>query len=559
MLLLVSGLPGTHEQKMTSDNENNRLSLDLLQNYSINALLNQNGTWNGQGGDTRSISDLLGLNSPRGQLSFGSTDPLNVCTPPASPQNMQGNFDDARLFSETVSGYGGTNKSMKSYQRNISLGSAGSSPASPPYLSRNFRSISYSESCGSNSPALFDHPILGRNYSRSDSGDVGLASGRSNLETSASDLLASLTLNETAPKTNIDGDISNLQNLPAIHALKYLQQQPPFINPLLPQAANNIDLADKWTGSSSYLNSLPENCQLDRAARFHRSAALLYDAVCTWSGVLPPRTDKATGYSSKVFLGGVPWDISEDWLVQTFKQFGPVKVDWPGKDRQASQPKGHAYIILESEKAVKALLQTCSANFSNRGTFYFKLGYRRIKSKDVQVIPWYLSDSNYTKSASQKLDPSKTVFVGALHNVLTAQGLAVIMNDLFDGVVYAGIDTDKYKYPIGSGRVTFNNSRSYMEAVSAAFIEIKTPKFTKKVQVDPYLEDSLCSLCSVQQGTYFCRDITCFRYYCRSCWSYQHGPELRHHNPMSRNSKNTQLVVFGHNPSKHQTSRQWEG
>lgn len=54
------------------------------------------------------------------------------------------------------------------------------------------------------------------------------------------------------------------------------------------------------------------------------------------------------------------------------------------------------------------------------------------------MIPWFLSDSNYTKSASQKLDPSKTVFVGALHGTLTAQGLAKVMNDLFDGVVYAG-------------------------------------------------------------------------------------------------------------------------
>lgn len=39
---------------------------------------------------------------------------------------------------------------------------------------------------------------------------------------------------------------------------------------------------------------------------------------------------------------------------------------------------------------------------------------------------------------SQKLDPNKTVFVGALHGKLTADGLAKIMNDLFDGVVYAG-------------------------------------------------------------------------------------------------------------------------
>lgn len=59
--------------------------------------------------------------------------------------------------------------------------------------------------------------------------------------------------------------------------------------------------------------------------------------------------------------------------------------------------------------------------------------------------------------------------------------LALIMHDLFGGVVYAGIDTDRYKYPIGSGRVTFGNLKSFMKAVKAGFVEIKTPKFTKKV------------------------------------------------------------------------------
>lgn len=39
----------------------------------------------------------------------------------------------------------------------------------------------------------------------------------------------------------------------------------------------------------------------------------------------------------------------------------------------------------------------------------------------------------------------------------------MIFNDLFGGVVYAGLDTDKHKYPIGSGRVTFNNAKSYMK------------------------------------------------------------------------------------------------
>ena len=39
---------------------------------------------------------------------------------------------------------------------------------------------------------------------------------------------------------------------------------------------------------------------------------------------------------------------------------------------------------------------------------------------------------------SYQLDPAKTVFVGALHGMLSAEGLASIMNDLFGGVVYSG-------------------------------------------------------------------------------------------------------------------------
>lgn len=67
----------------------------------------------------------------------------------------------------------------------------------------------------------------------------------------------------------------------------------------------------------------------------------------------------------------------------------------------------------------------------------------------VQVIPWVLADSNFVRSPSQRLDPSKTVFVGALHGMLNAEALAAVMCDLFGGVIYAGIDTDKHKYPIG--------------------------------------------------------------------------------------------------------------
>ena len=104
-----------------------------------------------------------------------------------------------------------------------------------------------------------------------------------------------------------------------------------------------------------------------------------------------------------------------------------------------------------------------------------------MRNKEVQIIPWVNGDSTFVRCSTSRMDASKTVFVGALHGMLSAECLSNIFQDLFKGVVYAGIDTDKYKYPIGSGRVVFNNTHSYMKAVSAAFIEIKTAKFTKKV------------------------------------------------------------------------------
>lgn len=53
------------------------------------------------------------------------------------------------------------------------------------------------------------------------------------------------------------------------------------------------------------------------AARLATNLSLVVDltavneATFTWSGQLPPRNNKDPLYSCKVFLGGVPWDITE--------------------------------------------------------------------------------------------------------------------------------------------------------------------------------------------------------------------------------------------------------
>ena len=88
--------------------------------------------------------------------------------------------------------------------------------------------------------------------------------------------------------------------------------------------------------------------------------------------------------SSKVFLGGVPWAITEATLASTFKMFGNIKVEWPGKDN-TTIPKGYLYVIFENEKQVKALLNNCTQDYGSGGSWYFKISSRRMRNKEVQV------------------------------------------------------------------------------------------------------------------------------------------------------------------------------
>lgn len=275
--------------------------------------------------------------------------------------------------------------------------------------------------------------------------------------------------------------------------------------------------------------------------RQHKNAATHAEARHTWSGVLPNGTSHKTPvYSCKVFLGGVPWEMTDHDIKLTFSRFGNVTILRPGqhvKLSRTSQNKdkaGYLYLIFESDKQVKSLINACTHDFSNGGKYYFALNQSRYRPKDVQIIPWNTNDVNYVRNPSARLDTNKTVFVGALHGMLTAEGLACILEDLFGSVVYVGIDTDKYKYPIGSGRVTFSSGKAYNKAVQAAFIDVKSNRFQKKIQIDPFLEESNCNHCHSEKGPIFCRDL-CMTYFCRHCWDLLHSVDgMRDHQPIMR-------------------------
>ncbi|KAI0988033.1 hypothetical protein GJ496_011662 [Pomphorhynchus laevis] len=298
----------------------------------------------------------------------------------------------------------------------------------------------------------------------------------------------------------------------------------------------------------------------------------------SWVGDLAMMTDTtvsdmfSSSLSCKIFLGGVSWYTNDNDIVQRFLPYGLCHLELPSRStsnistttttalasttnqqHQAVASLGFAYLIFENGNCVKKLLSECwrrqikpevagslsqfSLATNRQNTFYIDLPSSH-GSKPVEVIPWALSDNNYFRQGViPPLDPKRTVFIGNLHGTVRAKELALMIEQIFKcSVEYAGIDVDKYKYPIGSGRVTFQRGADYNDAINTAFVDIRTSRFQKRIQIDPYLEDVICPRCKHNDGSYFCR--TCFEYFCMQCWTLIHqNLSETHPKPLARRQK----------------------
>ncbi|TNM99637.1 hypothetical protein fugu_012670 [Takifugu bimaculatus] len=124
-------------------------------------------------------------------------------------------------------------------------------------------------------------------------------------------------------------------------------------------------------------------------------------------------------YSRKVFVGGLPPDIDEDEITNSFRRFGHLVVDWPHKAESKSYfpPKGYAFLLFQEETSVQALIDAC---IEEDAKLYLCVSSPTIKDKPVQIRPWNLSDSDFVMDGSQPLDPRKTIFVGGVPRPLRA-------------------------------------------------------------------------------------------------------------------------------------------
>jgi cytoplasmic polyadenylation element-binding protein len=344
-----------------------------------------------------------------------------------------------------------------------------------------------------------------------------------------------------------------------------------------------IPIFDRFTNANNHQDN-----RLKRAAAQERRQATRHfgkvQPGLIWTSPLPVRprifSIRPPSLSCKIFLGGIPHDLNPRDLQERLESFGLVRLEWPNKDnipmhRNSSNhiTAGFVYAVYENEESVHKILHTCSTKTDRtlddgRCEYYLDVYSQRTSSrrKSIQIIPWFVEDSqwiaegDYTSNGygnwEQRLSSTecinRTVFVGALHGMMTAYALARICHELFGDVEYAAIDTDRNKYPIGSGRVVFVNAHSYYAAVTANYLMIECDKFCKVIQIDPYLSDSVqCAGVNGQwcpnMGQYFCRSLKCMKYYCATCWDMNSNhlttqtnecePPAMAHKPLMRNAR----------------------
>lgn len=291
-------------------------------------------------------------------------------------------------------------------------------------------------------------------------------------------------------------------------------------------------------GKSPFFPGLEDNHLLEDGHLDHQSVSSL-NSPSRSSPRSQGSSDLGERFSRKVFVGGLPPDIDEEEITTSFRRFGPLVVDWPHKAESKSYfpPKGYAFLLFQNESSVQSLIDAC---IQDDDKLYLCVSSPTIKDKPVQIRPWRLSDADFVLDGSLTLDPRKTVFVGGVPRPLKAVELAMIMDRLYGGVCYAGIDTDpELKYPKGAGRVAFSNQQSYIAAISARFVQLQHGDIDKRVEVKPYvLDDQLCDECQGARcggkfAPFFCANVTCLQYYCEQCWATIHSRAGREfHKPL---------------------------
>ncbi|MEN2499496.1 MAG: Cpeb2p [Marteilia pararefringens] len=213
-------------------------------------------------------------------------------------------------------------------------------------------------------------------------------------------------------------------------------------------------------------------------------------------------------YSRKIFVGGLPSQLSQEDILIVFSIFGPHRVDWPYKKSLLSSipPKGYCFLIFEEEVSIMRLLSKC---VQEKQSYFYFIPLLDGSMKKVQIRPWLISNRIYLEQKHHQtlslcysnqhiksimsmrpkeiekilnLDVKSILFVGGVPRPTTAYDLSIALSKRFGPVGYVALSTDsEYNYPKGSGKVLFLDRNAYQEAYKHRYIFVTHISFINNI------------------------------------------------------------------------------
>ncbi|KAL3095289.1 hypothetical protein niasHS_007388 [Heterodera schachtii] len=256
------------------------------------------------------------------------------------------------------------------------------------------------------------------------------------------------------------------------------------------------------------------------------------------SGTTRIRKPQPLNFSLKVFLGGIPANMTTNVLELNFARFGKSIIDWPKKTAQQDRPpNGYAFVVFEEEESVFRMLRLSFVSNGRLFFYVYMLGPEQTQHP-VEVKVWEMKDTTHVGIVGWRKFRRYSVFVGGIPRTCTAAMLAYGIQEAIGPVAYCAIELDRlHYYPKGAACVVFDSKETYVRAIAAHDVVLSFGTFERKVEFKPFLASNMpCEKCGCTSGTRFCAEMICLAYYCNNCWKYAHSsrPSLNGHIPSKR-------------------------
>lgn len=245
-------------------------------------------------------------------------------------------------------------------------------------------------------------------------------------------------------------------------------------------------------------------------------------------------------FSLKVFLGGIPANLTTNILQLNFAKFGKNQIDWPKKSPiQDRPPNGYAFAVFDNEQSILQMLRFCHQS-NNR--VFFPVYTLNGLMHPVEVKIWEMKNTVYATIIDWRKFRRFSVFVGGIPRTCTAAMLTCAIEEVIGPVAYCTIELDPHHfYPKGAACVVFTEKESYIKAIAAHEVMLSFGTFERKVEFKAFLASNMpCEKCGMTNGTRYCQEMICLAYYCMNCWKLIHNarPSMSGHTPSKRHVKN---------------------